>query len=237
MKAKYFYDRLLNYESESRKTQKYYYGFSNRMVTIHHIGDESTYYTIFDNKNVMVKKIGSYKTASMTLDDLSGDDYELFNIVQILKTGYIVLDTDSELEIKKVISKLSEHIEWDDEGYRRKGDNIPILCGESFWEDGVTDEFQYYATNEIEVHVQMVRNLCKSNINRKYYGLRCIPFIKSISNSQAIHVEFIQSMNKGNYNEEYEKCEEALKELKTMLNEITDSFRWVKCNIGKPCYC
>lgn len=197
MNAKYFYNRLLGYDEESEKTGKYYYGYCNRMVTIHHKNDETSWFVIHANGTVYRETIGSYKTEILKIDELDGNDFELFNIVQILKSGYLLLNTEAKLDVKQTISDLYIHIDsFDDGGLFEKKADIPLLCGVSLWDDGVIDNFSYYAVNGIEIEIQTIKNVCKKNVSRKYYDLGCMPFIKSMENSCSIYVSFVHDMHK-----------------------------------------
>lgn len=238
MDAKYFYNRMLGYEEESRKTGKCYYGYCNHMVDIHHKSDETSWFTIYTSGTVRKKTIGSNKTEKLKIDDLEGDDFELFNIVQIVKSGYLVLNPKKELEVKRIISDLWIHIKsFNDSGLFEKKENIPLICGASFWDDGVTDSFSYYAVNGIEIEIQTIKNICKKNVNRKHYDLTCIPFIKSMDNANSIHVSFIYNMKKGDYEETYRKCNEALSELLFYIQEINVECKWIENRKKNPIYC
>lgn len=239
MNAKYFYDRMIGYNDESRKSGMYYYGMSNGMVDIHHKGDETTYFVIYRDGTVLQENIGEYKhLLKLTIDDLKGDDFELFNVVQILKSGYLILDTKTELEVKKIISRLHEYIEsFDDHEMFSSKKDIPVLCGGSIWISGVTNSFVYISPNGINLEIHTIRELCEKNVNRKYYGLRCIPFIKKIDNKSAIHVNFVQAMYNENYEEVKKRCENSLTDLLRYMKEIDVHCKWVECKMQSPAYC
>lgn len=240
MKAMYFYNRLLNYDEEVRKTNKYHYGYSNGMVTIHHKNDENNWFVIYREGLVMKHTSDSYMVERLNIHDLNGDDFELFSNVQILKTGYIVLATKTEYEVKKVISKLHAIVASYDVDFFRGStkNNIPYLCGGSIWENGVTDGFQYRDPNGIELELKTVRELCKENVNRKHYDAKCIPFDKRMKNEGSIHVRCVSNMkNSDCYDDTYKKCEEALSNLFGYLNAIDVQYDWSELKLWKPIYC
>ena len=71
---------------------------------IHRIGNQDIWYLIDLYKNVYEKTIEDpYKDKKMQLEDLNGDDFEVFSPVQVVKTGYLMLNTESEQEVKKII--------------------------------------------------------------------------------------------------------------------------------------
>ena len=238
MKAEYFYNRLLKYDEESRTTGKDYYGYCNGAVNIHRKNDESEYFTIYKNGRVYHHYTGNYDGEWLTVANLEGDNFEIFNIVQIIRSGYLTLNTESELDVKKSISKLYNYIRSFDNGHPfKKTKNIPTLCGGSIWSNGVTDDFQYYSVNGIEVHLQTIKELCKENVNRKHYDLRPIPFIKAMKNTNTIYVSFICIMRLDNDGNLKEKCDSALSDLLTYMDDIDVECKWVECRIRKPVYC
>lgn len=244
MEARYFYERLIKYPEESQKTGKYYYGYSNRNVEIHHKNNKSEWYTIHEDGSVAKKNIdGSYERNFCNIDDLMGDDFELFNSVQIVQSGYLILgqivDGISMTDMRRVVSKLHDYIDSLDDSYSLVSDNrtdIPRLCGGSCWSNGVTDYITYYDVNGIELHVRTIKNLCRENVERKYYDARPIPFIKSMDNTTSIHVSFVHFMCRNDYKETREKCNEAIKNLLTYMGTIGIKCEWVDCKTKYPVF-
>lgn len=232
MNAIYFYNRLLGYEEESRKTGKHYYGYSNGNVTIHHKGDKRNWFVIFKDGSVLKESAENARTVELHVQDLEGDDFELFNIVQIIKSGYLVLDTISEREVKEVISKLYGCVE----SHENEDKDGPSICGAIMWYQGLTDRFHYFDINVIELELNTVKNLCKENVSRKYYDLHCIPFDKNMKNESAIHVRFINNMWGSDYAETRTECEEALDHLLGYMNEIGVRCKWADSMLRKPVY-
>ena len=239
MNAMYFYNRLLGYEEERRKTRKYYYGYSNGMVFIHLKNDENTWFVVYRDGTVLRHTKDGCIYDSMNIKDLDGNDFELFNDVQIIKSGYIVLGTKTEYEVKKVISDLHDVIDsyYDGVFSNSTKQNIPYLCGGSCWKGGVTDGFQYYDINGIELELKTVRKLCEENVHRKHYNAKCIPFNKYMDNTGAIHVRFVASIDSSNYDEICKECDEALKNLFSYISTIDMNCRWIETKLRKPIYC
>ena len=213
MKARYFYERLIRYPEESRTTRKYYYGYSNQYVTIHRKNNKSEWYRIYEDGSVMkITKEDddcNYEPDLCNIDDLTGNNFELFNSVQIIKSGYLILEQGNNhiTDMRRIISILNHYIYSLDGSYSLVNDKrtIPCLCGSSIWSNGVTDYITYKAVNGIEVHVRTIKNLCEENVERKYYGARPIPFIKSIDNSTSINISFDNGINNDVYKDSYKK--------------------------------
>lgn len=227
MDARYFYDMMMEYTFNNDK-KHCYYGLCNRTVYIHHKGDESTYYVIFDSKEVM-KHVNDKYDSKLMLSDLTGDDYELYNPVQIYKAGYIIItESCNTNDIKRVISELYDKVE-ETEGV--------TLCGGSFWDEGLTDSFSYYSSNGTELEIGMIKDLTKENVDRKYYGLRAIPFNKEIKNDDAFHVKFIHSTTEHGVDKYKKLADVALEELRQFLIDLEINFKWVETPIKKAVYC
>lgn len=237
MEAKYFYERMLGYEKECFTSRKYCYNYENASITIHHKNDESIWFIIRSNGEVERAVMGQgYSEEKLNINDLKGDDFEIFNIVQIIKSGYLVLNTETEYQVKKTITKLHDFIDSLRGDYLHPKKDVPHICGGSCWRDGVTSEFEYLAVNGMELHLRSVKKLCKDNVSRKYYDLHCIPFIKSIDCGKAIHVCFEDIMWGGDFDEAYKKCDKALADLLHYMKEIGIDCKWVECKMKKPVY-
>lgn len=244
MEARYFYERLIMYPEESHKSGKYYYGYNNQNVEIHHKGNETEWYTVHSDSLVSKETIdGSYERDICCIDDLTGDDFELFNIIQIIKSGYLVLQENNTgayiNDVRILVSRLHSYINSLDDCcslFSDRRTDIPRLCGGSCWTNGLTDYITYNAVNGIELHVRTIRSLCRENVERKYYDARPIPFIKSIDSEISVHVSFVHSMNKNDYEETRKKCNEALKDLLTYMDTIGFKCKWVNCKMKYPVY-
>lgn len=241
MTAQYFYERLLGYKEESHKTGMWYYGYANDSVEIHRKNDEDIYYVIRIDGRVQ-----EYLTNTDSLlprnvhfvGDLQGDDFELYNTVQMLKTGYIVLNNvNSEFNVKKIITNLRYYIEsFEDTIYPRSTGPIPCLCGGCCFSKGVTDNFTFYATNGIEIEIYTIRRLIEENKNRKYYDARVMPFKRKMDTDNSFYVTFTKIIRGVDMNDVYNRCKGALKELRKYLNEIDVKHKWVDMNIKYPIY-
>lgn len=237
--AKYFYDRLMGYDKESIKSGKYYYGYVNDCIDIHKKGIEDEYYTIIKNGHVVKCNFEKRKREDMKISDLTGDDFEIFNCVQIFKCGYLKLEnSNSARDIQEAITNFHNYIASLEDPLNSEK-NVPILCGGCCFYKGVTNKFHYYDTAGIQVDVSTISELCKENVNRKYYDLHCIPFIKSMENEKCIRIDFINCIYDLDQREDHIKMsKEALKHLLEMMDTIGISVKWVECKTnGKPIYC
>ncbi len=243
MKARYFYERLLKYPKKSSNSNKYYYRYSNQNIMIHHKRNETEWYVVWADGSVTKQNSDGSIRDFCKVDDLIGDDFEIFNIVQIIKSGYLVLDENNNdnpiTDMRKVVSRLHNYIDSLDVPYHLFNDrrtDIPHLCGGSCWSNGLTDEFQYHAVNSIELHVRTIRILCRENMERKYYDVKPIPFIESMGSNTSVHVSFVHNMGMNDYKETRKKCNEALKDLLTYMDIIGIKCKWVDCKMKYPVY-
>lgn len=220
MNAKYFHDRLLS-------------GcYNNCAISIHHKGDDATWYTMYSSGNGFKYTLDGTQEV-FRLQDLNGDDFERFNIVQILRSGYIVLNTDTEIAVKSTISAIYGYINFLDED---SVEGAPYLCGGSSWIQGFCERFQYYSVNDIEVSLQMIPNLCHTNVLRKCRDLKSLPFIKTMDSRNSIYVNFVEDMRENDYNKAYAKCEKALQDLLCYMKINGIDFKWVEIEMRKPAY-
>lgn len=177
------------------------------------------------------------------ISDLTGDDFEIYNRIQIFKSGYILLETDEKDIDKLVISGLYNFIN------RRTEDNLgktlpPFICGIANFRNGLTDEIHYSSRQNIEVHLQSINLFRNCNAARKYYDLNPIPFIPRIKNKEAIHVNFIDIVsNFRDISDTNKCCEDALTDLMHYLQlvdvvkELGIKCKWVETKMKKPIYC
>lgn len=249
MKAKYFYERMIGYKNEASNTGKFYYGYSNGMVDIHHKNNENEYFLIWGSKEVTryykeESELSYHREQKMQLDDLKGDDFELFSVVQIIKCGYIVFENaKSENDIKKIISDTHNYIESFEEERLiygiddgdDKNDPVPFLVGGSCWNNGMTDEFSFCAKNGVEIQLSTIRKLCDRNMDRKHYGARCIPFIKDKKNTDCIYVKFIKNISGESQSNAIKTANAALNELMEYLPKNINK-KYVGCDMKKFIY-
>lgn len=260
--AKYFFDLLCkvyyNLHDGYFQSKKHYYrsDCANGYITVHHAEEREneepgTYYHIQRDGTVLVENSYHYKSKVISLDDLDGDDFELFSRINIYKSGYVVLnpaeDKDNRKYAKRVISSLHGYIAslepdyW--KRYSEEERTYPVLCGGSSWSNGLTEEFSYYAVNGLEVHIQTIPVFCRENDNRKYFGLIPIPFIKNLNNDIAFHVTFVdfdrQEVDKAS---RLKQCNDAVKELMGYISNVLlptleydfDTFDFKKVPVQNP---
>ncbi len=239
MIAKYFYDRLVGYDKEAMETGKFYYGYSNGMVDVHHKNNDDEYFIIWGSKGVTKycrdKSTLSYNIVdkNLILEDLEGDDFELFSLVQVVKCGYMVFEnTKSETDIKKIISYMHDYI---DSFGNSEDEKIPFLVGGSGWENGMTDSFSFCSKSGIEIHLKTVKRLCNENMDRKYYGAKCFPFIKDKKNTECIYVKFITNIERETTKNIIKRSNQALKELMDYLPNYV-KLKYIDCHMNKFIY-
>lgn len=239
MNARYFYLRLKGYPQESKETGLYYYGYCNNMVTIHHKHDNYNWFVVHENGTVIVKNRYNNDMKRLTIDDLKSNDFELYDPVQVYKSGYIVLeDIKKEYDVKRNISKLYYYIQSFDDPYDDTcNESIPLLCGIAVFNNGVTDEFQFYTTdnsNSIELHLMTVGRLCKENVLRKHYDARVYPFNKNMSSNNSIYVTFVTNNRNKQDDDIVENTNRALEELLGYMKDINVKCKWIDCNLKFP---
>ena len=221
---------------------------ANRYITIHHsekvVGKpEGTYYHINMDGSVTQKNVYDYHDVTMTLDDLTGDDFELFSTIQIYKSGYVVLEApENESDVKgyakKVLSNLAYHIEslapdWWQRHSENQVRDYPLMVGGSYWDNGLTEEFQYCSLNGMEIHIQTIHEFCKENENRKYFGCLPIPFRKDMDSNLAFHVTLVDFMRKDVSEEQRMKqCNDAVREMMGYITNTTIPTREYDFEIG-----
>ena len=225
--AQYFWELTNVYHAEylNNRFRDYWKGdLANNHATVHHAdADSSIIYNIHADGSVSARDLYTSKDLGcMTVGELVGDDFEFASSILIYKSGYIVLDSPENSGDKmyagKIMTKLYEYIaslepsHWEKnyEGER----TYPVLCGGcECARDGLVCEFQYYATNGIEVHIQNLHTFCKENENRRHFEMKAVPFIKSMDSQNSFHVHFVDFGSKGTDEEQLKKCNVALKEL------------------------
>lgn len=236
MVAEYFYNRLKGYSEDSKRTGNYRSEYIAGQVSIHRKGDDSEYFVIFLNKSVLKRYVNdSSESEIVELSDLSGDDFEPYNITRIIKSGYLCLNISDEQKIKEVISELYNYIEscaYSSQDYK------PCICGAVMWGDDLTDRFQYYSCNKIYTEVHSIECLNKRNIEREYYNLRVVPFIsdEKVNSKTSIHVDFVESLVYAKFEKAYKECEVALSELLAYMDAINIDYEWVECEHSEPVY-
>ena len=160
MNAMYFLERLRNYKNEKEISKMSYDGYEGHSVTIHRKNALLTYYDIFMNGTV--HKAMDREIQILPIEDLEGDDFELFNTRQIVECGYIVNADNSKVaeQIRKTV--------------------IDYIANKQF-ESPVSDykligpglRFTIMGT---EIVVLTDEQLEPMNKSRKYYGANIIPF-------------------------------------------------------------
>lgn len=212
MKAIDFYNRLLNYDNESKKTGKYYYGYSNGMVTIHRIGD-NTEYVLYKNGNYIAIRPDLSTRYDGVINELKGDNFELYSKIQYFKCGYLKYDDTFNInDISTKMKLIFNNIEFFDE---EENENNPILYDAMFI-DRYSDGFSYSPNSKSPISIELctIPYIWKENVNRIHYGAKCFPFIKKIRNHEAIYVKISSTARSGYIpSNVQEECNIALKEL------------------------
>lgn len=233
MKAAYFYEKLL--ERKNNHDSIHYDAYSNGIVIIHHKDIDDKFYTIFDDGTVHENVSYGIFSRKLTIDDLDGDDFELYNTSQIMKTGYIIIK-NNEIKLHDAISNLHNYIK--SFGYNSENKNIPLLSGAYAIRNGKTKRFSYDAAgnSDCEVTIHTVKDLCIENINRKKQDKICIPFIKSINDEKAIHVYFVYNMDGEDKEKILSKCNECLNDLLFYMKNLNIDCEYIDCKINKSIY-
>lgn len=233
--ANYFFEMLCevyyNWHSDWTRCDTRYWRSDccNGYVTVHHAtqrADEEigTYYQIDRDGTVRKNNLFHFEDTKMRLEDLDGDDFELFSSIQTYKAGYVVLEPPTETDkpgyAKKVLSNLHNYIaDLEPDYWHRNGDDYkknpyPVLVGGSSWEYGLTEEFSYCSTNGMEIHIQTIHKFCKENETRKHYGCRPIPFRKNMDSNVAFHVTMVDfTRDQTSEEQRIKQCNAAIKEL------------------------
>lgn len=211
--AEYFATMLSNYSRISKESKKYWSGYTNWQVEIHHAGDEFMYYTIYKNGRVTKHFLSDSSLAGVevSMDELTGNDFELFNTIQITRTGYLMLE--SNITPKEAISNLFFYIdenEWDcDKRNDGESHKCPALCGGAYFKDNLTSCFSYLSTSESELELQTIPELKRRNSSRVFYGIHPMPYIKNLDSRKAIYIPFINSVY-GEKASDYGKMKETI---------------------------
>lgn len=165
------------------------------------------------------------------------DDFELFDIVQIVKHGYILFENSSYHEIKEFITDLAASIDDGKSGFCLE--YSPVLCGSILFDNkGLTEDIQFYISNRIEVRISTIPSFCKSNVFYQKRGIKVIPFDKFMSSSGAVHVSFIRNMGSKDYDLANKECVQALVQLFRFdeFSNLTISSNWAEMPQEKPIY-
>jgi hypothetical protein len=239
MEAKYFLERLINYDHEVATVynhKHYYYGYDNGTVTIHNVGRDSVHYILWRDGTVQVRNNHDYAVkGKCKIEDLAGN-FELYSNVQYFKCGYLIFKDTTFNDIKLIISNTSNYIEtleYEAQNDPGKGSNtVPLLCGSSYWNNGLTEHFTFLSCNKVEITLNTIPYICRDNYNRRLFDAKCLPFQKEISKDNGIYVTFTHFISSGTREEILEKCNYALKELQSYITKG----KWVDMNISKPIY-
>jgi hypothetical protein len=232
MKAKYFFDRLSKYdESEPTADKKYCHAYQPKCVTIHREGNDTTWYSIFKDGRVFRYTRGKVAHTVMTLADLGDyNDYEIFSINQIIKSGYIELDKDHGYDVKNIMTKIYEYIENHNADAIMRDENATVI------DKGVLKRYIYRTDSHVYAEITSVKYLCKENVARKHFGVPCKQFLRSMEDSSSIRVDFVVNMRYGNYDVAKSACESSLDDLMQYLRDMKIDCRWAQCRLKNPIY-
>lgn len=237
MKAIHFYDRLMTYEIDCKLSKRLCDGYEHNSVTIHRKGNEREWYTIFTDGSVLYESIDLPLGDFVNIKDLTGNDFELFNACQIVKCGYLSIDSDS-VNIRKLITALRMHI--DAFSIVQPESMIYIISNitTDYDADNLVDQFEYISSYGIELKIQTIASFCKMNASRKYYEAKCIPFDTQMSNKNSLHVNLTSSIrDKLDSSTVRKMCDDSLSQLMTFMQEINVKCKWIESKLKKPIYC
>lgn len=236
---------LKDYYAEEEKRRKsvhykmpfYYYGFSDRYMTVHETGapPEKGYYDIdLDGSviktNEFIKSDNHVPSVTISLSDLTGD-YEIYNPVQTYKCGYIIFN-NKNINIDCVLSKLYNKI-----------NHINDNCGDvnlQFCRRCHVDNVTYYSPESspsVEGEIFKIRDLISYNTNRVKVGLAPYPFKKNIGKSSvAVYVKFVEFDHYVIYGGKKAREDRFNKALTNLLSYIDEDCKWVEMKSRKPLY-
>ena len=238
MTAKYFFDRLIEHEYGSNKERNKWYGVG---VCIHRKDEEHSYYSIdIDGSVISYTKNGDRALIGyMKIDDLEGDDFEIYSHLQIIKCGYLKLKNASNpRDVEKIITDLHNFIKMteDSNNYSPYELSVPKISEECKFINGTTKKFNFFSVfGSFNVSVSTISELCKLNNKRKKCDLYSIPFIKSMSNNNCIRIDFIKSVHtEFEKDKAKENVDKALNELLRYMKDILEvDCDWVECKTNK----
>ena len=225
--AKYWRDKLINYKYDNHKLCKC---ISRDYIFIHHKNDEKHYYMINKyDKEAIRYSMNDNDEIHYIIDELDGKDFELFNTAQIILSGYIVLKKcKSKDELNKKMTDIYHHIN-----------------KFAFYDCAISDRYSFISeysylpkdNMDMEVKIRIIDELCKENKDRKYYKVRCIPFLRSIKNSEAFYVSISVGMCHKNYKKQLNSANKALTQLLNYIRkDLGINCKFIKVNIDKPIY-
>lgn len=226
MTAEYFYNKMKEYNN------------GLNMISIRHKGDNYMYFVIFGDGVVLKTFVNEFAEPEiLKVSLLEGDDFELFNTVNIIKSGYLCLNTNSDKEVKDVLLKLFSYI---DSCKKSSSEDavVPNICGRVKEREELVDRFQCFSTNRVELDIHTVGYLDKMNLDRKFFNLKCIPIIEDdrINSKSAIHVNFVHDLEFTEIEDALKRCEVALVELLKFMRDIGVDCNWVESKFEDSFY-
>ena len=178
MNAMYFLKRLQGYKEEKQKCRMAYNGYESRSVTIHKKDSCITYFNIFSDGTV--HKIVGNDIQTLSITDLEGDDFELFNTNQIVECGYIINPDNSKtiewmrhIVIDYIMNKQSENTT---PKYRLSPPGLK------------------FTIMGVKVVLLTDYELELMNKSRKHYGATIIPFNDNYTNIRRLHFQIITNI-------------------------------------------
>lgn len=230
MNANYFYDLMLSHKEIVNKSGRQYIGYSDGIINITEKGADNIYYNISRDKRVIKINAISGDIDILTLDDLKGDKYELFNILKQYKTFYYLFDESTQQKVFNNISLITEKIMekgWD------KDSGITYIM-HTINKFGNTDSLYYVASNGVRVNIRTVKSLCFENKTRKLFSVPCLPFNKKISDWSGLYIGLEYSQLDKSTFDIYRACDAALDEFKNICNEVDVKGRVKECKMFAP---
>lgn len=233
MKARYFYETLVNHRKQiddPNPIRCTHYDYGN--TEIHHKGEYMRWYFISINGEVSEQNLFGCANDDLTIDDLEGDDFELFSSEPIYKAGYIKFeDTVTIRDVQERITELYYQVEYPDLDW---GVNVKdsVKSTKYLTESGFEYEF-----SELRIELELIKDFVADNRGRKHYGLKYIPFDPNMTSTNSVHVLLREDICNARSNREiYNSCNKAIAYLEKQMKLADVQGTWVETYFRKPIY-
>jgi hypothetical protein len=205
--------------------------YDSGMATIKEIGTKDEKYYVI-HRDGTISQNNPYDRIN-SLEELTGE-YEYYSPVQYAKCGYIEFkDVNSYEQIKEIISSLHDKFNSEEYNNELNRDEKHYICGGSYWHNGLTDSFEYYAPNDIEIEIKTIPVLCKyNNLYRKKINKKCLPFNKDMLKENSIYVSVVVNVESKKYTKE--NIELAIKDL--LMQFPSYEIKWTDMSLKQNIY-